>query len=132
MSGNYLSASKNLTNNLKKNISFTDYDSFIKALRDNNLVTNEDFYTFMAKLRPYCPIIKAIEIDLEYTKRISDLMMKHNDKFIEGLITGVAYTIPQSALDERNMLKSECNSKIAELGITDYTYRQSVPKLAKF
>lgn len=62
MSGNYLSASKNLTNNLKKNISFTDYDSFIKALKDNSLVTNEEFYTFMAKLRPYCPIIKAIEI----------------------------------------------------------------------
>ena len=62
ISGNYLSASKNLTNNLEKNISFTDYDSFIKALKDNSLVTNEEFYTFMAKLRPYCPIIKAIEI----------------------------------------------------------------------
>lgn len=76
-------------------------------------------------------IKKAIEIDLFYTKKIADLMVKHNDKFIEALYNETTYIIPQLALDEKQELKNECNAKIAELGITDYTYRQSVPKLVK-
>lgn len=75
---------------------------------------------------------RAIEIDFEYTKKISDLMEKHTEKFIEALENGETYVIPQIAKDQKQALKDECNAKIAALGITDYTYRQSVPKLAKF
>lgn len=77
-------------------------------------------------------IQKAIEIDLYYTKKISDLMMKHNDKLLESFYNDTVYVIPQSALNDKQLLKDECNAKILELGITDFTYRQSVPKLAKF
>ena len=76
-------------------------------------------------------IQKAISIDLEYTKKISDLMIKHNDKLLESFYNDTVYVIPQSALDAKQALKDECNAKILELGITDFTYRQSVPKLAK-
>ncbi len=72
-------------------------------------------------------IQKAIEIDLYYTKKISELLVKPIEKLnCDGI------PIPQSKLDERDALRVECNAKIAELGITDYAYRQSVPKLAKF
>jgi len=76
-------------------------------------------------------IKRAIAIDLEYTKKISDLMIKHNDKLLESLYNDTVYVIPKSALDAKQALKDECNAKIAELGITDFSYRQSVPKLAK-
>lgn len=67
---------------------------------------------------------KAIQIDLEYTERISDLMMKHNDKFIQGILNNNPYIIPQDVLDERERLRNECNQIILELGIEDFTYRQ--------
>lgn len=68
---------------------------------------------------------KAIQIDLEYTERISGLMMKHNDKFIQGILNNNPYIIPQDVLDERERLRNECNQIILELGIEDFTYRQS-------
>lgn len=74
---------------------------------------------------------KAIEIDLEYTERISKLMAKHNDKFIEGLTNGVPYIIPQDVLIEKQRLKDECNQLIADLGVTDYSYRQNNLQLKK-
>jgi hypothetical protein len=74
---------------------------------------------------------QAINIDLDYTKRISELMAKHNDKFIEGIITGIPYTIPNDVLVERERLKDECNSLILSLGINDFTYRQNILQLKK-
>ena len=74
---------------------------------------------------------RALEIDLEYTGKISKLMSKHNDKFIEGIINGVPYNIPQDILDERQRLKNECNQLILDLGITDFSYRQSHLQLKK-
>ena len=50
---------------------------------------------------------------------------------MEAFALGQTYVIPQITLDEVQALKNECNAKIAELGITDYSYRQSVPILAK-
>jgi len=76
-------------------------------------------------------IAKATEIDLEYTDRICKLMAKHNDKFIEGIMIDVPYTIPQDVLAEKQRLKDECNQLISDLGITDYTYRQLNLKLKK-
>lgn len=73
----------------------------------------------------------AIQIDLEYTDKISKLMSKHNDKFIEGIINGNPYTIPQDVLDERQRLKNECNQLILDLGISDFSYRQSNFQLKK-
>jgi hypothetical protein len=66
----------------------------------------------------------AIQIDLEYTGMISDLMRKHMEKFI---IDGVS--VPQAIIDQRDALRLECNNKIAALGITDYTYRIGVKGL---
>lgn len=76
-------------------------------------------------------IQKAIEIDLMYTERIYKLMAKHNDKYIEGLINGITYTIPLDVIAERERLKTECNTKINELGITDFSYRQTNLQLKK-
>jgi hypothetical protein len=64
-------------------------------------------------------IPQALEIDLYYTGLISELLRKHIEKLS---IDGIA--IPQSAIDERDRLRAECNEKIMELGITDFTYRQ--------
>lgn len=74
---------------------------------------------------------QAIHIDLVYTALIGELMVKHNDKYIEGLISGTPYVIPASVLTEKQRLKDECNAKILALGITDFTYRQNNPILAK-
>lgn len=77
-------------------------------------------------------IKKAIQIDLEYTKKIDDLMMKHYNKIQKhNYFELTPYIVPQSAWDEEQALKDECNSKILALGITDFSYRQNVPKLAK-
>ena len=74
---------------------------------------------------------QAILIDLGYTQRISKLMSKHNDKFIEGVINGIPYNIPSDVLEERQRLKNECNQLILDLGITDFSYRQSNLQLKK-
>lgn len=74
---------------------------------------------------------QAILIDLDYTERISKLMSKHNDKFIEGIINGVPYTIASDVLEERQRLKNECNQLILDLGIKDFSYRQSNLQLKK-
>jgi len=76
-------------------------------------------------------IKKAIDIDLEYTDKIGFLMVKHVNKTVLAMSIGEIYVIPQSALNEVQILKDECNEKILALGITDFSYRQSVPKLAK-
>ena len=66
----------------------------------------------------------ALEIDLQYTELISDLLRKHIEKLnIDNI------PIPQSAIDERDRLRAECNQKILDLGVTNFSYRQSNLKL---
>ena len=66
----------------------------------------------------------ALEIDLYYTGLISDLLRKHIEKLsIDGI------TIPQNVIDERDRLRTECNQKILDLGITNFAYRQQNIKL---
>ena len=64
-------------------------------------------------------ITEALDIDLYYTGLISDLLRKHIEKLSIDLIP-----IPQSAIDERDRLRAECNQKILYLGITNFSYRQ--------
>jgi hypothetical protein len=66
----------------------------------------------------------ALEIDLYYTGLISDLLRKHIEKLSIDLIP-----IPQAAIDERDRLRAECNQKILDLGITNFSYRQQNIKL---
>lgn len=67
---------------------------------------------------------QALEIDLEYTTLISDLLRKHIEKLTMDFIP-----IPQDVIDERDRLKAECNQKILDLGITNFSYRQQNIKL---
>jgi len=69
-------------------------------------------------------IPQALEIDLFYTNLISELLRKHIEKLSIDLIP-----IPQAAIDERDRLKAECNQKILDLGITNFSYRQQNIKL---
>ena len=62
----------------------------------------------------------AIQIDLQYTNLISELMRKHIEKYA---IDGVE--IPTNIIEQRNALRSECNQKIMALGIVDFTYRKT-------
>lgn len=64
-------------------------------------------------------IQQVLEIDLYYTEQISELLKKHIEKkLIENI------DIPQYVLDERDRLRTECNNKIIDLGITNFSYRQ--------
>jgi len=67
---------------------------------------------------------QALQIDLYYTGLISDLLRKHIEKLSIDLIP-----IPQAAIDERDRLRAECNQKILDLGITNFSYRQQNIKL---
>ena len=69
-------------------------------------------------------IPQALEIDLFYTNLISELLRKHIEKLSIDLIP-----IPQAAIDERDRLRAECNQKILDLGITNFSYRQQNIKL---
>jgi hypothetical protein len=64
-------------------------------------------------------IQEALKIDLEYTGLISDLLKKHIEKLSLDSIP-----IPQDVIDERDRLREECNQKILDLGITNFSYRQ--------
>lgn len=67
---------------------------------------------------------QALEIDLYYTGLISDLLRKHIEKLS---IDGIA--IPEAVITERDRLRAECNQEIMDLGITNFSYRQSNIKL---
>ena len=67
---------------------------------------------------------QALEIDLEYTTLISDLLRKHIEKLTMDFIP-----IPQDVIDERDRLKAECNQKILALGVPDFSYRSAVLSL---
>ncbi len=69
-------------------------------------------------------IQEALKIDLEYTGLISDLLKKHIEKLSLDSIP-----IPQDVIDERDRLRAECNQKILDLGITNFSYRQQNIKL---
>lgn len=69
-------------------------------------------------------INEALQIDLYYTGLISDLLRKHIEKLSIDLVP-----IPQAAIDERDRLRAECNQKILDLGITNFSYRQQNIKL---
>jgi hypothetical protein len=69
-------------------------------------------------------IQEALQIDLYYTGLISDLLRKHIEKLSIDLVP-----IPQAAIDERDRLRAECNQKILDLGITNFSYRQQNIKL---
>jgi len=69
-------------------------------------------------------IQEALKIDLEYTGLISDLLKKHIEKLSLDSIP-----IPQDVIDERGRLREECNQKILDLGITNFSYRQQNIKL---
>lgn len=67
---------------------------------------------------------QALEIDLYYTNLISDLLRKHIEKLNIDSIP-----IPKTVIDERDRLRTECNQKIIELGISDFSYRKQNLKL---
>ena len=67
---------------------------------------------------------EALQIDLYYTELISDLLRKHIEKLSIDNIP-----IPQAAINERDRLRAECNQKIMELGVTNFSYRQQNLKL---
>jgi hypothetical protein len=67
---------------------------------------------------------EALQIDLLYTGLISELLRKHIEKLSIDLIP-----IPQDVIDERDRLRAECNQKIMDLGVTDFSYRQQNLKL---
>ena len=69
-------------------------------------------------------IQQALEIDIHYTSLISDLLRKHIEKLTIDNIP-----IPQEVIDERDRLRAECNQKIIELGINNFSYRQQNLKL---
>jgi hypothetical protein len=69
-------------------------------------------------------IPQALDIDLYYTGLISDLLRKHIEKLsIDGI------EIPEAVITERDRLRAECNQKILDLGITNFSYRQQNIKL---
>jgi hypothetical protein len=62
----------------------------------------------------------ALEIDIDYTNQISELLKKHIEKLnLDGI------PIPQYAIDERARLRAECNQTIIDLGVTNFTYRKN-------
>jgi hypothetical protein len=67
---------------------------------------------------------EALQIDLYYTSLISDLLRKHIEKLSIDLTP-----IPQVVIDERDRLRAECNQKIMDLGVTNFSYRQQNLKL---
>lgn len=68
---------------------------------------------------------KAVSIDLEYKAKITTLLRIP----IEKVMCGEYESIPNEILIERDRLREECNAKILELGITDFTYRKKIKGL---
>ena len=93
------------------------YQEYYNYLVNEGTVYNSD-YEFPSDIQQGL-INKALEIDLDYTNQISELLKKHIEKLnLDGI------PIPQNAIDERLRLRTECNQQITDLGITDFSYRQ--------
>ncbi len=45
----------------------------------------------------------AILIDLDYTDRISELMEKHNEKYLRGMRTGIPYIIQRKPYNNKQI-----------------------------
>lgn len=100
---------------------------------NNQLVNEQNYYNYLANEGTVYPsdfefpndikkalMNKALEIDLDYTNQISELLKKHIEKLnLDGI------PIPQNAIDERLRLRAECNQQITDLGITDFNYRKT-------
>jgi hypothetical protein len=69
-------------------------------------------------------INQALAIDLDYTNQISELLKKHIEK-----LNLDAVAIPEAVITERTRLRNECNQKIIDLGVTDFSYRQTILSL---
>lgn len=94
------------------------YQDYLAYLTNEGEIFESD-YIFQEDL-----FEEALQIDLYYTGLISDLLRKHIEKLsIDGI------PIPQDAIDERDRLRAECNQKILDLGILNFSYRQSNLKL---
>ncbi len=94
------------------------YQEYLVYLTNEGELFESD-YVFQEDL-----VDEALEIDLYYTRLISDLLRKHIEKLSIDNIP-----IPQDVIDERDRLRAECNQKILELGVTSFAYRQSNLKL---
>jgi len=94
------------------------YEDYLVYLKNEGEIFESD-YVFQEDL-----VDEALQIDLYYTGLISDLLRKHIEKLSIDNIP-----IPQSAIAERDRLRTECNQKILDLGITSFSYKQSNLKL---
>lgn len=65
-------------------------------------------------------INRALAVDLDYTNQISELLKKHIEKLN---LDGIA--IPEAVILERTRLRNECNQIITDMGVTDFSYRQT-------
>ena len=101
---------------------YTIDNSTIEVLSIAEIPNGIQYETIEEHLSTYLDYEAAKEIDLFYTKKISDLLRKHIEK---NIIDGTP--IPSIVLSERDRLKTECNNKITnELGITDFSYRMQI------
>ncbi len=103
---------------------YTIGNTTIETFDINQIPEGQDYITSEHIEETYVPVNEALQIDLEYTALISDLLRKHIEKLT---IDGIA--IPQEVIDERDRLRAECNQKIHDLGIQDFSYRQQNIKL---
>lgn len=95
--------------------------SELQKLSDNYILINDIVTKEVINLNTTELEELVIQIDLEYTNKISLLMNKHLEKFI---IEGIE--IPSNIIEKRNDLRKECNDKINEFGITDFIYRKRI------
>jgi len=102
-----------LYDTLNENVYLNANEELVDFIPEINVVTNEDL------------ISQALVIDFYYTELISKLLRKHIEK-----LTIDSVPVPQDAIDERNALRTECNNKILDLGITNFSYRQQYNELA--
>ena len=106
--------------------SYTQGNSTIETININEIPEGVSYETIEREeqIDMISLTIEALKIDLYYTELISDLLKKHIEKLsIDGV------PIPQDVIDQRDRLRDECNQKIIDLGITNFSYRQSNLKL---
>lgn len=94
------------------------YQEYYNYLVNNGTVYPTD-YEFPSDIQEAL-INRALAVDLDYTNQISELLKKHIEKLN---LDGIA--IPQVVITERTRLRNECNQIITDMGITDFSYRQT-------
>ena len=105
---------------------YTDGNSSIETININEIPQGVSYETIEREevVDTSYLTYQALEIDLYYTGLISELLRKHIEKLSIDSIP-----IPQDVIDERDRLRAECNQKIIDLGITNFSYRQQNLKL---